>query len=607
MSIIFIFLINIINPILLLPSCKEGINNCYRCNPLTKLCDICILDVYTPDNNGGCIPAGKCVAGNNYCKNCDEEGKKCRECEKGLYPDKNGGCSFDENCEISYRGNCLQCKEDYILVGEDSGFKICKLIFSDDLKNCEKINSKTGLCDLCKEGYFLDNGDKKCSNIQNCYESMFGKCIKCNNGFYLNIKENNCKSQTGSLLYCKESFDDEICDTCDDDFFFDEKGVCTNVKYCSESYLGCQKCIKNYYLTKDGGACTQEKNCYSGDKLNGLCNYCVPNYYLDLKDRKCKSNKEDYSFFHCIKVENGVCSQCENDYNLSEDKICTLAKNCAEVDEDGKCILCSENYHLGLDNICTNISHCIYSEVYYDCKECEDGYYFNTTSKLCLKYIEGFENCKLTTVSGNDTICYYCKNGFYMNQTDHLCYNNKEKDDNFYKCLLTDMKGEKCIKCEDNYYIGYKDYKCSKIYGCDKSENEDLCSECNDRHCLNVKTGKCESNELIENEDDKFYYRCIETNEEGNACEKCLDGFELSEDGFCVDKEHCIEEEDDVCIRCLNNRKYSSCLNKYFGCVPTSYMKCIECNNNLDFDVCTKCRDDYELDEDGVCIEIQDD
>ena len=73
-----------------------------------------------------------------------------------------------------------------------------------------------------------------------------------------------------------------------------------------------------------------------------------------------------------------------------------------------------------------------------------------------------------------------------------------------------------------------------------------------------------------------------------------------------MDKIHCIEENDGVCVKCQNNNQYSSCLNKYFGCVPTSYMKCIECNNNLDFDICTKCRGDYKLNDDGICVKIED-
>ena len=175
------------------------------------------------------------------------------------------------------------------------------------------------------------------------------------------------------------------------------------------------------------------------------------------------------------------------------------------------------------------------------------------------------------------------------------------------KCSLSDTTGSYCIGCEDGYFIGYEDHKCSKIDGCLISENEEKCLECDERHCLNVKTGECGSNEEIKNEEEKLYYRCNRTNEEGTKCAKCLDGYELSDKGFCVDKIHCSVEEDGVCVKCKNNKAYSSCLNSDFGCVPTSYMKCIECNNILDFDICTKCPEYYKLNEDGICIDIDED
>ena len=163
------------------------------------------------------------------------------------------------------------------------------------------------------------------------------------------------------------------------------------------------------------------------------------------------------------------------------------------------------------------------------------------------------------------------------------------------------------VGCEDGYFIGYKDNKCSKIDGCEMSENEDKCVECDERHCLNAKTGQCFSNEKIKKEEEKLYYRCVKTNEEGTKCAVCLDDYELSENGLCVDKIHCTIEENGVCVKCKNNRSYSSCLNSDFGCVPTSYMDCIECNNVLDFDICTKCPQYFKINENGECIDIDED
>ena len=600
--ILFFIPFFILNPVLLLPFCQENTNNCIRCDPLTKLCTKCTLDIYSPDENGGCSPVGKCKIGKNYCSECDEEEKKCKKCELGLFPDENGGCSFIGNCEISHKGICLKCISDYILIGgEQDSFKICKSLNSEDLTNCQNINNVTGLCDACKSGYFLNGGDLRCSKTENCFESTFGKCISCNSGFYLDKIQEKCFSQTGSLLFCKISLDGVKCDICEDDYFFDEEGNCVGINYCSKGdYFSCEKCIDGYYSTYDKRGCTKEKNCFEADRLNGLCRSCTGNNYLDLDTRKCNSNQEDNDFKNCKKVENGKCLSCEYEFNLSEDGKCTSSTNCAEV-ENGECLQCSTGYFLTLDNRCTTTEHCIYSEIYYECKECEDGYYFNKNDKICYKFKPGFENCKSTSYDGN--YCFWCKNGFYGNQTDHLCYSNKEKN-NFYKCALSDTTGNYCIGCEDNFYIGYEDHKCSKIDGCEISENEEKCSKCDERYCLNLKNGNCITNEKIKNVEEKFYYRCKSTNEDGTACGICLDGYELSDKGFCVDKIHCSVEENGICVKCKNNKAYSSCLNTDFGCVPTSYMKCIECNNNLDFDICTKCPEYYILNDNGVCIDI---
>ena len=58
---------------------------------------------------------------------------------------------------------------------------------------------------------------------------------------------------------------------------------------------------------------------------------------------------------------------------------------------------------------------------------------------------------------------------------------------------------------------------------------------------LRWKTGKCEYNDIIINEEKKFYYRCNKTNQEGPEWAECIDNYILK-DGLCVDEEHCVEK-----------------------------------------------------------------
>ena len=126
---------------------------------------------YSPNENGGCKYAHKCEIGLNQCDECNENGDLYKKCIEGYFPDENGGCSYTDNCEISYKGKCLECKEDYILIGQEdyysnNAIKIYKSLNFGDLKNCEEINQIAGICQKCKKGYYLNNGDRKCSSIE---------------------------------------------------------------------------------------------------------------------------------------------------------------------------------------------------------------------------------------------------------------------------------------------------------------------------------------------------------------------------------------------------------------------------------------------------------
>ena len=145
-SVIVLFIL--IAEISLSPTCQEPLNHCVHCNPVTNLCSKCSYpDIMIPDEEGGCRGAQKCIEGKNLCLECSQNGKFCEKCEKNYYPDNNGGCTFSEGCEISYRGVCIQCEPDYVLIGKEENLKICKYRQSEMYKNCGKINTETGICE----------------------------------------------------------------------------------------------------------------------------------------------------------------------------------------------------------------------------------------------------------------------------------------------------------------------------------------------------------------------------------------------------------------------------------------------------------------------------
>ena len=494
------------------PSCREGENYCSKCHPITKLCLKCSMDIYEPNENGECTYARKCKGGNHHCLECDEEGKMCVKCEELYYPDDNGCCAFTNNCEISYEGRCIKCKDDFILIGKNDTsltndeITICKSLNSEDLKNCKEIDIENGLCQECNEGYYLGSEDNKCTLTNYCSESTFGVCTRCIHGFYLDKTEQKCFNQVEAFVNCKESLDGKACDVCDEDFYL-TKGICNSFNYCEEvgENNECKKCINGYYPAIYGG-CTTEKNCYHGDKDLGICLQCNEHYCIDFKDGKCKYNLDDNELKYC-QIADGKCTKCEEGYELSQDGKCSFSKHCFESDL-GLCYECEDNYYLGLDNRCTDIEHCAYSDENQVCLECDEKYFYNKVDKNCTPAEGKFEHCK----SGNFTdYCDTCQKDYYLSGKDFLCYDNTQPGP-FYKCAYSDSNQERCTGCIDDYYLGHFDSKCSAIEGCEMSENENKCLECDEYHCLNLKNNLCYSNQKIKSEEEQFYYNCNQTN-----------------------------------------------------------------------------------------------
>jgi hypothetical protein len=287
------------------------------------LCLKCSKNIYTPDNKGGCEFKKICELGKNHCLKCKENDNLCQICEEGYLPDSSGGCSYTDTCEFSENGLCLKCKEDFILIGEDRDLKICKLKNSEDFQNCLKINVNTGFCEICEKNNYLTSIDKKCISTEECSISISGKCIKCNKGFYLNIKDNKCKEQKDILEHCIEIYNDiniYNCSICEEGYYFDQNKKCIEINHClqkSKFYKNiCNICESGYYISEYDKICTQEKNCYSGNKEFGICEKCKEKYYLDFKDFKCKSNQEENNFKYCKEAEGDKCKKCIVEYFL---------------------------------------------------------------------------------------------------------------------------------------------------------------------------------------------------------------------------------------------------------------------------------------------------
>ena len=94
------------------------------------------------------------------------------------------------------------------------------------------------------------------------------------------------------------------------------------------------------------------------------------------------------------------------------------------------------------------------------------------------------------------------------------------------------------------------------------------CLEWGQYYCLDSKTGQCKENDVLENEDKKYYFRCNRTNREGTKCEICDNNLILDENGLCIDYLHCEEKnENGTCKKCQNDNEENYCLNKELWCI----------------------------------------
>ena len=601
----FILLISFISINLSSPFCKENQNYCTKCNPITNICINCSpKEIFIPDTEGGCICNKNCIAGYNYCKECDTS-SNCQKCETGYYPDEIGGCSYTENCKYSLRGECLICKEDFILIGDT--IKLCKYKYSEDLLNCEEINYKTGLCENCDNNYYKNSKDNKCTKTENCASSLLGMCKKCNTEYYLNKIEEKCIKETEKFQHCKETIDGYNCEECDDDYFLSLDGYCSKINFCLINNINndfsCTQCISGYFLTKNGNVCTQEENCLEGEKITGNCISCIDNFYLNTNLGKCFSNKENNEFKFCKKAFSDICTECISGYFLGEDNKCSTTTKCV-YSENGECNFCKEGFFLDDAKKCNDVENCKYSSPSYPsytCKECYENYYYNVASNKCLLADDRkFENCLKTNYDGKT--CFECRKNYFISTQNNYCYSNMEEGP-FYKCLKGDTNLNICIVCESEYYLGSEDDLCTKIMNCAISENENKCTKCDDDYCLNVKNGTCISNSEVPVDKNKLiYYNCKKTNENGNACEICENPYILI-NGYCFNNEKCEVYEKGICQKCLNiGNNY--CLNKDFGCVETYVSNCLKCDDSLDFDSCTECMEGYILDEYNECVSV---
>ena len=370
-------------------------------------------------------------------------------------------------CEKANDDNlCIECIEGYYLSGD-------KLSCTKEI-NCENGDNIKGLCQWCKENYYLDMKDRKCKlNLENeeykyCKIVSYGKCITCDKYYYLD-RNNKC-STSQNCFRSKNA----LCLKCLDGFYLGLDNKCTSIKKCIYSKNNeCLECEDGFYYERVNKICKQSKDNFTNCKANNYfkpkkCAICKDNYYLSQFDYLCHDNTKEGPFYKC-QISNFKGNLCQ---------------------------FCVENYLIGkLDFKCNKIEGCVLSENENKCLECDDGYCLDNEGN-CINNYNIIENdkkfyfrCKNLNEKGNG--CKTCENNLSPNKMGN-CYDDIhcEKRENGI-----------CKKCQKENLRGYYSYCLNKDFGCidsflqncircDDNLNLDVCTECEEGFKVD-KEGKC--------------------------------------------------------------------------------------------------------------------
>ena len=419
-------------------------------------------------------------------------------------------------CLTCTKSRCKSCRSQYYYEDEDCYFN------KNSNPYCSKKDSNG--CIACFSGYIMIESNPKCvhqsnynlaeyysndgikyfpcskamSNCKECTSSS--KCTKCNSGFYL-IDNNSCT--TLNLITNGEYI------TLDDGKTYNS---CLNV------IPHCKKCDNNKY-----------------------CKECFEEYVFlnDIKNPRCVDD---------IEIEDiaGVQYDSLNDIFF----ICENGFKSIKFCDNLNSIICENENTIKIYQY-NSESNCYNKCNVKNCKDCSDNI---NQCKICLQ--------NYTIVDNNNNNCILINtlgNNYYTNDNEIHYYSCYYKFNNCYTCT---KNGEKCTKCNTNYYFLNNDYsKCYKesdlinqykngmykfnsieYYSCNKGVNK--CLTClNGTYCYS-----CENN-----------YNLI-----CNYYDKCYLSKELSNTYFKDNNLNCYKLcKDYGCYECLSETNCQSCINKY--------------------------------------------
>ena len=318
-----------------------------------------------------------------------------------------------------------------------------KLCGSNEIPHCIECDDDQEICTKCENKYFILFGGYQCTS---CNDEIYGEPAF----------EGNCDGSRYSQIKTV------LCDKCKEGYY-NVEGLCFE---CSIGSEHCAKC--SYEFSPESNK--QIYTCLECvDGLNG-------EYRISKIDGKCRPcNKPPCSecYFEKGKLNDYVCTKCQNNYYLSNGR-CNNCYYQSNAIEGGTCYnyYCPGGNH-NMNNYCKcNLYYVL--TTYKTCKSCPsncmyDKYYNryycyydkNTKCEFC-------ENRYILTDQGKCIFCPTdCNTCFYDKDTDSAkcktCYNN---------AILTTQNT--CISCPSN---------CNTCFY-DENTDSAKCNSCNNNYTL---------------------------------------------------------------------------------------------------------------------------
>ena len=299
----------------------------------------------------------------------------CQECEEGHHLETGILCVQDEvvkNC-IKYNPTasstkCLECEKNFYAASSDG---LCKdRLESLKVNFCEELDLQNDICIKCVFGYLITTDGLKCLRlISNCQEYKISNketktllCYVCNDGYYLDEASGLCAQPADHFsskcqTYARNSMK---CERCIPDTFIASFSKCEQhdkdviTPHCIQTSLidrnTCKTCLPGFFLFPSDNNCVRLTKLIGNCKVYAdeeSCSECLIGYWGTL----CEAIP---SFEHCLVKDTASkkCTQCENNYLMDSSlKVCVkpseiLEDYCEEINLANKvftCAVCKEN------------------------------------------------------------------------------------------------------------------------------------------------------------------------------------------------------------------------------------------------------------------------